>query len=71
MHPAFANKRDDKASQRFLTRVPDSTLLEVQQAVAAATEAQSSWALTSFHQRRAKMLDLANLIQLNRNRIVS
>ncbi|KFA73003.1 hypothetical protein S40288_03253 [Stachybotrys chartarum IBT 40288] len=61
----------DPATQNFLTRVPDSTLPEVQQAVAAASQAQPAWAAIPSHQRRAKLFDLVNAIQHNRSKILT
>ncbi|KAF7553544.1 hypothetical protein G7Z17_g3550 [Cylindrodendrum hubeiense] len=51
-----------KATQAFLTRVPESTVMEVQHAVAVASAAQPNWASTSFQARRLKLLDLINCI---------
>ncbi|KAI9148269.1 putative methylmalonate-semialdehyde dehydrogenase [acylating] [Paramyrothecium foliicola] len=55
----------------FLTRVPESTLLEAQQAVAAATAAQTEWAAIPTHLRRVKVLDLVNAVQVNKYKIIN
>lgn len=64
-------KVHDPATQAFLTRVPESTVLEVQHAVAVASSAQPSWASTSFQTRRLKLLDLVNVLHQNGPRIIN
>ncbi|VUC21052.1 unnamed protein product, partial [Clonostachys rosea] len=63
-------KTFDPATQSFLTRVPESTVLEVQQAVAAAAVAQPHWAAIPFQHRRLKLLDLVHAIQQHHARII-
>ncbi|CAH0042612.1 unnamed protein product [Clonostachys rhizophaga] len=63
-------KTYDPSTQSFLTRVPESTVLEVQQAVAAAAVAQPHWAAIPFQHRRLKLLDLVHAIQQHHARIV-
>lgn len=75
-HPSYcrgllANNTYFQATQAFLTRVPESTVLEVQHAVAVASSAQPSWASTSFQTRRLKLLDLVNVLHQNGPRIAS
>lgn len=60
-----------KASQEFLTRVPVSTAVEVQQAVAIASQAQPQWAATTMAKRRGKLLQFAILLRQESARIVS
>ncbi|EXJ90480.1 methylmalonate-semialdehyde dehydrogenase (acylating) [Capronia coronata CBS 617.96] len=62
-------KVHDPATQNLITRVPNSTILEVQKAVAAAEAAQPAWALLSFSKRRHKMLTLLDIIRENTAKI--
>ncbi|KAJ1329698.1 malonate-semialdehyde dehydrogenase-like protein [Microdochium nivale] len=52
-------------TQRFTTRVPESTATEAQNAVAAAAAAQPGWAATPLIKRRAHMLDLLFVLKQN------
>ncbi|EXJ89318.1 methylmalonate-semialdehyde dehydrogenase (acylating) [Capronia epimyces CBS 606.96] len=53
----------DPASQKILTRVPESTPAEVQKAVTVAAAAQSAWALTPVAKRKAMLFSLLHLLQ--------
>ncbi|KAL2001970.1 hypothetical protein VTN02DRAFT_922 [Thermoascus thermophilus] len=59
----------DPATQRILTRVPDSTLAEIQTSVRIAQEAQRKWCLTSFAERRSLLYSLIHIIRSNLERI--
>ncbi|KAH7033482.1 Aldehyde/histidinol dehydrogenase [Microdochium trichocladiopsis] len=52
-------------TQRFTTRVPESTTTEAQNAVAAAAAAQPGWAATPLVKRRSHMLDLLFVLKQN------
>lgn len=55
----------DPSTQRFLARVPDSTQIDVQNAVNAALTAQPAWAAQSVSRRKACLLSLLNLLHQN------
>lgn len=56
----------DPTTQKFLARVPESTLPEIQAAVKAAEAAQPSWDLLGISRRRSKMLALVDAIRRHR-----
>ncbi|KAK0383420.1 hypothetical protein NLU13_9332 [Sarocladium strictum] len=53
----------DPVTQKVLTRLPESTAVEVQHAVQAAKSAQRSWAALSLAQRRLFMLKWLDVIR--------
>ncbi|KAH7240393.1 methylmalonate-semialdehyde dehydrogenase [Fusarium solani] len=55
-------KVHDPSSQTFITRVPDSTPVEVQHAVVDASNAQHAWAEVPLAKRRSLMLNLLMVI---------
>ncbi|KAI9731651.1 MAG: hypothetical protein M1818_007781 [Claussenomyces sp. TS43310] len=59
----------DPASRKLLTRVPDSSLAEIQSAVIAAKESQQGWRQVPYTRRRSKLLKLAEVIRHNITRI--
>ncbi|KAL2222478.1 methylmalonate-semialdehyde dehydrogenase [Thermoascus aurantiacus ATCC 26904] len=59
----------DPATQRILTRVPDSTLAEIQTSVRIAQEAQKNWCRTSFSERRSLLYSLIHIIRSNAHKI--
>ncbi|KAJ9412241.1 hypothetical protein DTO045G8_391 [Paecilomyces variotii] len=59
----------DPATQRILTRVPDSTLSEIQTSVRIAQEAQKTWRTTSFSERRSLLYSLVHIIRANSQKI--
>lgn len=61
----------DPASRRLITRVPDSTLNEVQQAVSAAQATFESWRDISFVKRKSKVIRLIEVVRQNMQTIVS
>lgn len=69
MHGLFQTK-NSQASQKFITRVPESTIFDVQHAVAAAEAAQTAWAMLPFSKRRVKMINLLDCLRQNTSRLV-
>ncbi|KAL1887394.1 hypothetical protein Cpir12675_006559 [Ceratocystis pirilliformis] len=63
------NKVYDPASQAFITRVPESTLEEVQMVVNTAISAQVSWATLTPSRRRSRMLTLISILRQNSSKI--
>ncbi|KAJ9211058.1 hypothetical protein DTO166G4_7349 [Paecilomyces variotii] len=59
----------DPATQRILTRVPDSTLSEIQTSVRIAQDAQKTWRTTSFSERRSLLYSLVHIIRANSQKI--
>ncbi|KAJ9293535.1 hypothetical protein DTO271G3_7800 [Paecilomyces variotii] len=59
----------DPATQRILTRVPDSTLSEIQTSVRIAQDAQKTWRTTSFSERRSLLYSLIHIIRANSQKI--
>ncbi|KAF7559198.1 hypothetical protein G7046_g4967 [Stylonectria norvegica] len=62
-------KLSDPTSQKFITRVPESTSVEVNRAVSTAVAAQPAWAATSLSKRRSLVLDLMSVIRQHGARI--
>lgn len=60
-----------KSSQKFITRVPESTAEEISDAVAAAVAAQPAWAAISANQRKRVLIDVIGILRQNACRIVS
>jgi len=60
-----------QVTQKFISRVPDSTLSEVTSAVAAADAALSGWATLPPSKRRKLMLNLLAVLPQYADRIVS
>ncbi|KAI0815084.1 methylmalonate-semialdehyde dehydrogenase [Irpex lacteus] len=61
----------DPATQALLTRVPDSTTEEFDQAVAAASEAFKTWSKSSVLTRQRFALELQHLLRQNSDAIAS
>ncbi|KAL1850105.1 hypothetical protein Plec18170_007203 [Paecilomyces lecythidis] len=59
----------DPATQKILTRVPDSTLSEIQTSVRIAQDAQKVWRATSFSERRSLLYSLIHIIRANSQKI--
>jgi len=59
----------DPATQTLVTRVPQTTLTEFEQAVAAASTAFKTWSRTSVLTRQRFVLELQRLIRENQDRI--
>ncbi|KAH8668837.1 methylmalonate-semialdehyde dehydrogenase [Xylariales sp. PMI_506] len=62
-------KVHDPASQGFITRVPESTGAELQDAVASAANAQPHWRATPVNNRRKLLLNLIAIFKQNSSRI--
>ncbi|GAB7349921.1 hypothetical protein MBLNU459_g0624t1 [Dothideomycetes sp. NU459] len=54
---------------KVLTRVPESTLVEVQNAVHAAETAQTAWGALPFTKRRLRLLTLLDVLRQNASKI--
>ncbi|KAH8593390.1 Aldehyde/histidinol dehydrogenase [Bisporella sp. PMI_857] len=61
----------DPATKRLLTRVPDSTLAEIQNIVKISQKAHESWRDVLFSKRRAVMLRLLESLRSNFNAIAT
>jgi malonate-semialdehyde dehydrogenase (acetylating)/methylmalonate-semialdehyde dehydrogenase len=60
-----------QATQRLLTRVPNSTLVEIQNAVNQAAIAQLSWANVPVGERRSYMLRLLEAVRADSDAMAS
>ncbi|CCM05185.1 uncharacterized protein FIBRA_07394 [Fibroporia radiculosa] len=61
----------DPATQTLLTRVPETTSSEFEQAVAAASEAYTTWSRTSVLTRQRFALELQHLLRNNADAIAN
>ncbi|KAI1775629.1 methylmalonate-semialdehyde dehydrogenase [Hypoxylon cercidicola] len=59
----------DPASQNFITRVPESTDVEVQNATVAAAAAQPAWAALTLSKRRSLLLNFLNVMKQSSSKI--